>query len=169
MLDRGGNSFEIAHRAFAGVKIKNLTQRDIKRTNSAADRSSKRALDGHAKIADGFDGIVGQPFPKGVKGFFASENFVPGNFALAAIGLVDGCVENATRSFPDVAAGAIALDERNDRIVRHLQLAAAVVDRRPFLWNRLPVVSALHLAFSPPRRLDACEPVICHSVVRLSK
>src|ERR1700739_1894913 len=140
MADRGGNSFEIADWAFTGVKIENLAQRHVQRTNSTADRRGKRTLDGHAEVSDGFDGVIGQPFLVGVEGFFAGKDFIPGDFAFAAIGMFDRRVKNTARSFPDVAAGAVTLDERNDGVVRDLQLTATVVDRRSFLRNCLPVV-----------------------------
>ena len=149
MLDRGGNSFEIDDRAFAGVKIENLAQRNVQRTDAAAYRSGERALDGHAEIANRVDSIVRQPLRKSVECFFAGEDFVPRNFALAAIGVLDCSVENPARSFPNVATSAVSFDERNDRIVRDLQFAAAVIDGRSVFWNRLSVVAALHLTRPP--------------------
>src|ERR1041385_2778465 len=145
MLDGRRNSFEIAHRPLAGIKIENLAQRDVERADAAANRSGERPLDGHTKIADGFDGVAGQPFFVCVESFFAGENFVPGNLAFAAVSMLNGSVEHPARGFPDVASRAVPFDERDDRVTRDLQFAAAVVYGRPVVRNCLAVVSALHV------------------------
>src|SRR5258708_36337644 len=82
--------------------------------------------------------------------------------------MLDGSVEDAARSLPDVATGAVAFDERNDRVERNLQLAATVIDGRAFLWNGLPIVSALHLA-RPPGTISSkqkCSAVRDHGALR---
>ncbi len=160
MFYGGGNSFEIAHRAFTGIEIENLAQRNIQRTNATTDRSSQRALDGHAKIANGVDRIVRQPFFIGVKRLFAGEDFIPRDFALTAVGVIDRGVKNAPRSFPDITASSIALNERDDRIVRDLQFAADVINRRTVAWNGLPVVNTLHLA-TPSETFCSYQIVCC--------
>src|SRR5262245_60158889 len=114
MANRGGNSLEIAHRALAGIEVKDLPQRDVQRTNAAAHRSGQRALDGNAEIANGFDRVVRQPFLKSIECLFAGKNFIPCDLALPAIGMLHGRVEYAPRSFPNVPASAVAFNERDD-------------------------------------------------------
>ena len=132
MLNRGGNSFEVAHRTLTGIEIENLAQRDVERTDTAANGGGERSLDGHPKIADSVDRIIGQPLFESIEGFFAGEHFVPGDSAFTVISMVDCGVKNAARRSPDVPAGAVAFDERNDRIVRNLQFAAGIIDGRSF-------------------------------------
>jgi hypothetical protein len=55
----------------------------------------------------------------------AGVDLPPVDLALAAVGLLDGGVEHAHGGLPDVAAGAVALDEGDDRVVRDLELAVA--------------------------------------------
>ena len=81
-------------------------------------------FDGDAKVAGGVDGVVGQPGAELAVGLFAGEDLKPANGALAAVGLLDGGVEDALRGLPDVAAGAVAFDERNDGIVGNDELAS---------------------------------------------
>src|SRR5437879_384502 len=103
MPHRRGDAGEPAHRPNTGVKIEDLPQRHIQRTDAAADGSSERALDGYAKIACRFDGLLRQPFLKFVVGFFAGEYLEPDDAPLAAVRLVHGRVEDALRSLPDIA------------------------------------------------------------------
>src|SRR4030067_825069 len=51
----------------------------------------------------------------------------PGAAPLPVVRLLDRGVEDADGGAPDVGAGAVALDERDDRVVGHAELA--VVDR----------------------------------------
>jgi hypothetical protein len=47
----------------------------------------------------------------------------PFDLLLAIVGLLDRSIKYANRGAPDVRTGAIALDERNDRVIGHGQLA----------------------------------------------
>ncbi len=123
-----GHAGEITHRAHAGVEIEHLAQGDVQRANAAADRSGERTFDGDAEIANRVDGVLRQPFLELVISFFAGENFQPFDFAFAAVGFFDGGIEHAPRSLPDVAAGAVAFDERNHRMIRHAKHAVRKLD-----------------------------------------
>src|SRR6266705_1280679 len=103
---------------------------------------------GRSKIADGVDSIVRQPFAKGLKSLLPGENLEPGHAPLAAVRVLHGRVEDAPRRFPDVAPRPIPFDERNDRRVRHLQLATTVADGLAFGGNSLPVIRTLHEYYS---------------------
>ena len=139
-----GTPVEISHRANASVEIEHLAQRDVERTNAAADGSGQRAFDGDAEIADGVDRVLRQPFLELFEGFFARENFHPGDFAFAAKSFFDGCIEHAPRRLPDVAPGAVAFDERNDRLVGHVKSALAELDWLAVCRHCHAVISSLH-------------------------
>ena len=119
---------EPAHRPNTGVEIENLPQRDVQRTNAAAHRSGERALDGYAKIARRFHSLLRQPFLEFVVGLFASEHLEPNDAPLAAVSLLNGRIEDALRSLPDIAARAVAFDVGNDRPVGNLEFAAGILD-----------------------------------------
>ena len=60
----------------------------------------------------------------------AREHLVPADLAAAVVGLLDGGVEHAHRRLPDVAPGAVALDEGDRRVVRNFERAVlALADR----------------------------------------
>jgi hypothetical protein len=48
---------------------------------------------------------------KAVEGFFAGEDFEPSDAAAPGEGLFDRGVKNKAGGLPDVAAGAVALDD----------------------------------------------------------
>ena len=77
-------------------------------------------------------------------GLLSGEHFVPGDAPLALVSLFDGGVEDAQRGLPDVAAGSIPFDERNDRIVRNVVLAVGIADLLSVRGNRHAVISARH-------------------------
>ena len=127
-LDRRGHALEPAHRPQAHIQIQQLAQRHVQRTNAAADRRGERSLDRDQIVAAGGDRFVGQPGVVGLVGFLAGENLHPMNLALAAVGLLHRGVEHPHARPPDVAAGAVAFDERNDGLVGHVQFAVRDAD-----------------------------------------
>jgi hypothetical protein len=50
--------------------------------------------------------------------------------------LFDSGVEDADRRFPNIAAGAVSFDERDDGVIGNAVLAVAVFDLLPVRWNR---------------------------------
>jgi hypothetical protein len=99
------------------VEIENLAQRHVERADAAADGRGERSFDGDAQVARGVDALIRQPGVELAIGLFAGKDFKPLDGALAAVGLFDGGVEDPLRGLPDVAAGAVAFDERDDRVV----------------------------------------------------
>src|SRR5690606_6151673 len=71
-------------------------------------------------------GFIRQPGVEQIVRLLTGEYFHPVNLALAAVGLRDGCVHDANRRTPDVRAGAVAVEEREDGVIRNGELA--VVD-----------------------------------------
>ena len=80
----------------------------------------ERALDADQVLAERVDGLLGQPVAGLVEGLLAGEHLFPLD-RLAV--LADGGVEDELRRGPDVDAGAVALDEGDDRLVGDVQHA----------------------------------------------
>ncbi len=138
------NAFEIAHRPHASVQIKNLPQRHVQRPYPAAHRSRQRPLDRHAEIANRIDRILRKPFLEFVECLFPGIHLQPGDLPLSAVSLLDSGVKYPPRRLPDVPPGAIALDERNYRPVRHPKHAVTVHNCLAIRRNRHTAVRTLH-------------------------
>src|SRR5690606_38116412 len=61
----------------------------------------------------------------------ASVNLHPLDLALTAVGFLHRCIKHSYSSTPDVWTGAIAFDERNDRLIGHRKLAVLNGDLFP--------------------------------------
>ena len=144
MLHGRGHALVVLHRAHAAVEIKNLAQGDVEGADAAAHGRGQRSLDGDAKFADGVDGVIGQPGIELGLGFLSGEDFVPGDAALAFVGFFDCGVEHAERGFPDVAAGAVAFDEGDDRVIGNVVLAVCITDFLSVRGYSYAVIRASH-------------------------
>src|SRR5208283_2754849 len=100
----------------ADVEVEHLAERDVERADAAADRRGERAFDADEIFLERLDGVVRQPVVEFLETFLAGEDLEPGNFALAAVSLRDCRVEYADARRPDVRAGAVAANERQDWI-----------------------------------------------------
>src|SRR6185369_3026114 len=121
LLDRRRDALEIAHRTHTGVEVEDLAQGDVQAADAAADRRGQRALDGDPVLADGLQGVLREPLAFPVVGLLTGEHFEPGDRPRAAVDLLDSAVERTAGGAPDVGAGAVSLDEGDDRAVRHFQ------------------------------------------------
>ena len=110
-----GTPCEPAHRAQAHVEVEDLAQRDVEAADAAADRRGERALDAD-EVAPGTSSTVssGSQSPVCVERLLAGEHLLPLD-RLAVLGR--GRVEHELGGGPDVDAGAVALDEGDDRLV----------------------------------------------------
>ena len=135
MLHGRRHSGVILHGTHAAVEIEDLAQGDVEGADAASDGRSQRTFDGDAKFADGADGVVGKPVLKASLGFLSGKNFVPGYGALTLVCLFDSGVEDADGGFPDIAARAVAFNERDDRVIGDAVLAVAVFDLLPVGWD----------------------------------
>ena len=124
MLHRGRHAGEPLHGAQAHIEIEHLAQRDIQRADAAADRRRERPLDADEKFLERSDGVIGQPRIESLERFLACEDFHPGDLAGAAVRLFHRRIEDAHARSPDVRPGAVAADERDDRMIGDGQLAA---------------------------------------------
>ena len=132
MLHRARDADEPAHRAQADVEVEELAQRHVERADAPTDRRRERPLDADEELPEGGDGFLREPVPEAIERLLARVDLAPGDTALAAVGLGDRRVEREARRLPDVGAGAVALDEGDDRPVGHHQPAvAAHADRLP--------------------------------------
>ena len=68
----------------------------------------------------------GSQLSKSFLRLLAGVDLDPGDLLLAAVGLLDRGVEHAHAGAPDVGAGAVAFDERDDRVVGHLEAPVGV-------------------------------------------
>ncbi len=127
-LDRAGHAGEVAHRAQAHVEIEHLAQRDVERADAARSRGGERTLDRDDVVLHRLHGLVGQPLVAAVDldRLLAGVDLHPGDAALAAVGLGHGRVDDLLHRRGDVDAGAVALDEGDDRRVRHVQAVVGV-------------------------------------------
>ena len=121
MLDRARHAGEVTHRPQAYVEVEHLAQRDVERADAAADWRGERSFDADQEFAEGLDGFVGQPGLPLVERLVAREHFHPRDLALAAVDFLDRVVEDVLRRAPDVGAGAVAFDKRDDRAVGNFQ------------------------------------------------
>jgi hypothetical protein len=123
MFHGRGDAGEPLHGAQADVEIEHLAQRDVERADAAADGRGERALDADEIFLERGHGVVREPVVEFVLGGFAGKNLEPGNFPLAGVGLGHRGIEHADAGGPDVRAGAVAADERDDGVVRHVEFA----------------------------------------------
>ncbi len=123
VLHGRGHAGEILHGAQADVEIEHLAQRDVERADAAADGRGERAFDADEIFLERLDGVVRQPVVEFLEAVFAGENLEPGDFLFAAVGFGHRRVEHAHAGGPDVRAGAVAADERDDRMIGHGELA----------------------------------------------
>src|SRR5215470_9366026 len=130
MLHGRRYALEVLHGTEAHVEIQDLAERHVQRAEAFPHRRGERALDGDQILADDVEGLVG----KEVRGTLAAVHRLrllarvhlgPSDLPLATIGLLDGGIEHAHGGGPDVGASAVALDEGDDGMIRHLQLAVA--------------------------------------------
>ena len=150
MLHGAGHALVVLDGADAGVEVEKLAQGHVEGADAAADRRGERPFDGDAEIAGGGHGVVGEPGGELAEGFFAGEDFKPADGALAAVGFLYCAVEDALRGLPDVAAGTVAFDERDDGAIGDLKLAVGVLDRLAVFGERQPVIGGLHDDFWVP-------------------
>ena len=122
MLDRRRHAVEVAYGPQANVEIEQLTQSDVERSHAAADRSGQRPLDADKKLGERRYGFFVQPAIVLLKRLLARIDFHPVDFLFALVGFFHGCIEHARRSAPNIAAGAVAFDIRNDWVVGNLNL-----------------------------------------------
>src|ERR1019366_7262667 len=136
MLHGRGHTSVVLHGPHAAVEIEDLAQGDVEGADAASDGRGQRTFDRDAKFAEGADGVVGEPVLKASLGFLAGKDFVPRHGALTLVRLFDSGVEDADGGFPDVAAGAVPFNERDDRAIGNAVLAVAVFDLLPIGWDR---------------------------------
>ena len=92
--------------------------------DAAAYRRGEGAFDGHEVVLDGRERVAGKPLAGAVVGLLPGEDLKPDDLAAAAVGFLHGTVEHVLGGTPDVRPGAVPFDERDDRMVGHVELAA---------------------------------------------
>ena len=121
MFDGRGDAFEVLNWPEANEKIQQLPQRNVERANAATHGRRQRSFDSDQILAERFHSIVRQPFIELVLRRLTGENFEPRDFLPAAIGLFDCRIEHAHTRRPDIRSCPVSANERNDRLIRHIQ------------------------------------------------
>src|SRR5581483_3717745 len=123
LLDGRRHTRVVPHGAQADVQVQLLPQGDVEAADAAADGRLERPLDGDLVRGDGIQGGLRQPVAHLLVRLLAGQDLHPGDLALAVVGRLDRGVEDALGCPPDVRTRAVALDERDDRVVGDVQLA----------------------------------------------
>ena len=113
------------HRPEAHIEVEKLAEGDIQRADAAAHRSGERPLDPHQILPEGVHRGVGEPVAGLVERLLAGEHFPPPDPPRPPVGALHGGVEHADARPPDVAPGAVPLNEGNYGVVGHLQAPVA--------------------------------------------
>ena len=145
MLHRAGHARVVLHRPHAGVQIENLPQRHIQRADTAPHRCRQRPFDRNPQIARRIDRLIRQPRLEFAKGLFSRVNLEPLHRALAAVRLLYRRVENPLRGAPDVAAGTVAFNKRDDGVVGNREFSIGILNRLAAVRQRQSVIARLHV------------------------
>src|SRR6056297_2247912 len=152
LLHRRADAGEVADGPHAGVEVQALADGDVQRADAAADRRGQGTLDGDHVFLQRVQRLLGQEVGAVVDlaGLLACIDFHPGDAALAAVRAAHRGVDHVLHDRRHVPADAVALDERDDGLVRpvppevpvHADDVAALRDldllvlHRVFLWTR---------------------------------
>ncbi|MPN37467.1 hypothetical protein SDC9_184986 [bioreactor metagenome] len=134
------------HRAQAHIQVKLLAQRHVERADTTAHRCGQRPLDGGHIVAHDLQRLVGQPYIGAIDlgGLFTGVNFHPVDLALAAIGLGHGRIHHLDHHRRDVRARAVAFNEWNDGLIRHVQRHIGVDGDLLAFGRHLDVLECAH-------------------------
>ena len=81
----------------------------------------QRSFDADQIFTERFYRVVRQPFVEFVLRYLTRENFEPRDFLSAAVCLLDCRIEHAHTRRPDIRPCPVSANERNDRLIRHIQ------------------------------------------------
>ena len=112
--DGRGHAGEPPDRAQAHVEVEDLAQGHVQAADAAADGRGQGALDPDEVVTERLDRLVGQPAARLVERLLPRQDLLPGDGAAVLGGRR---IEDQLGGGPDVDAGAVALDERDDGLV----------------------------------------------------
>ena len=135
-LHRARYAVQPAHGTLADVQVEVLAQRDVQRPDATAHRRRHRSFDANHELAHRGERLLGQPLVGAVdrKGLLARVDLHPHDLAGSAVRLGHCRVDDLDHHRRDVDADPVALDERDDRLVGHVQ--SAVLGHRDLLAGR---------------------------------
>src|SRR4029078_5993277 len=120
-----GHTLEVAHRSQTHVEVEHLAKRDVERADTAANGRGEWSFDADQKLAKRVDGFVREPAIELLEGFLARVDLHPGDLPLAAVDLLHRGIEDMHGRAPNVGAGSVTFDERQDRSIGNFELAVA--------------------------------------------
>ncbi|MNV15132.1 hypothetical protein D3C71_1058450 [compost metagenome] len=137
LAHRAGHALEVLDGPQADVQVEFLAQRHVQRADAAADGRGQRALDGHHVVAHRMQGFLGEPDVGAVDlgRLLTGVDLHPVDLLLAAVGLGHCGVHHLEHHRRDVQPGAVAFDERNDRLIGHIERIVSV-DRDLLAFGR---------------------------------
>jgi hypothetical protein len=134
---------EVPNGTQAHVQVELLSQRDVERSNSAANRSRQRALDANEVLPEGLERLVGKPVPGLLERLLAGEDLSPFDPPSTCVHFFYCGIKNAYARAPDVRTCPITLDERDDGTVWNVQAAVCPCDRFASRGHRFSVARSL--------------------------
>src|SRR5262249_16510299 len=128
-------------------------QRHIERADPTANRRRQRPLDPDTKLAKRIERLIRQPVARLIKRSLSRQHFLPSNLALPAISLRNSRIQNLLASAPNIGAGTIPFNERNNRPIRNRQPTILHLNR--ITHARISCFAACCSLFVPASRSGA--------------
>ena len=127
---RAGRAFVVAAGPDTAVEVENLSQGDIQRADPTTHWGGEGPLDRHTEAANRFQGVFRKVLIGAVEvaGFITGIDLEPLDRLFAVVRLSHSRIEHLLGGRPDVYSGAVAANERNDRIVPHHGVAVFEAD-----------------------------------------
>ena len=123
VLHRRGYPGVVAHWPHTGVQVQLLAQGHVQAANAAAYGRGQGAFDAHEVLAESVQRFGWQPVVHLLVGFFTGQHFLPHQLFFAAVCLLHRRIEHKFGGVPDIRSDAVALNEGNDGLVGHIELA----------------------------------------------
>ena len=137
MLNRAWGALIVTHRTQTDVQVQLLTQCHVQGADTAANWRRQWAFDSNAVVADQVQRFGWQPdvLAINLSGFFTGVNFHPGNFTLAFVGFLNSGINHFQHCRGNVYTDTVTFNERDNRIVRNVNLAVLQGDLFTFRRN----------------------------------
>ena len=137
MFYRARRAIVVTYRAQADVQIQFLAQRNVQGTDAAANWRGQGAFNRNAILTNQIKCFRRQPDVLAVNmgRFLTGINFHPGNFTLALIGFLHSGIHHFQHRRGNVHADTVTFNERDNRVIRNVELAILQGDLFTFRRN----------------------------------